>query len=193
MVHLQRNVSTEELCCCFFFRLTSHYIHISCFCNSHLSPEYTIFGVLIFIFLWFWYWLPELRKRPYTASLPPQLMVSLLLCLLDWCMAVPLSLLLEPITMPSVEDHTSHKAPLLDYIYRVGSPPWQLGVSVTAPPSTTTTTTDCLPVSSETSAVARRHNNFSFDISTPISTTWSCHFNYTHLHCDLMIMPHLTL
>uniref|UniRef100_A0A8D0ATT3 Ral GTPase activating protein catalytic subunit alpha 2 n=1 Tax=Sander lucioperca TaxID=283035 RepID=A0A8D0ATT3_SANLU len=49
----------------------------------------------------------------------PQLMVSLLLCLLDWCMAVPLSLLLEPITMPSLEDRTSHKAPLLDYIYRV--------------------------------------------------------------------------
>uniref|UniRef100_A0A8D0AN38 Ral GTPase activating protein catalytic subunit alpha 2 n=1 Tax=Sander lucioperca TaxID=283035 RepID=A0A8D0AN38_SANLU len=51
----------------------------------------------------------------------PQLMVSLLLCLLDWCMAVPLSLLLEPITMPSLEDRTSHKAPLLDYIYRVCS------------------------------------------------------------------------
>lgn len=50
-----------------------------------------------------------------------QLMVSLLLCLLDWCMAVPLSLLLEPITMPLLEDRTSHKAPLLDYIYRVGS------------------------------------------------------------------------
>ena len=48
-------------------------------------------------------------------------MVSLLLCLLDWCMAVPLSLLLEPITMPSPEDRTSHKAPLLDYIYRVGT------------------------------------------------------------------------
>uniref|UniRef100_A0A3Q1AT02 Rap-GAP domain-containing protein n=1 Tax=Amphiprion ocellaris TaxID=80972 RepID=A0A3Q1AT02_AMPOC len=48
-----------------------------------------------------------------------QLMVSLLLCLLDWCMAVPLSLLLEPITMPSLDDHTSQKAPLLDYIYRV--------------------------------------------------------------------------
>uniref|UniRef100_A0A673BXP1 Rap-GAP domain-containing protein n=1 Tax=Sphaeramia orbicularis TaxID=375764 RepID=A0A673BXP1_9TELE len=48
-----------------------------------------------------------------------KLMVSLLLCLLDWCMAVPLNLLLETITMPTVEDHTSHKAPLLDYIYRV--------------------------------------------------------------------------
>lgn len=46
-------------------------------------------------------------------------MVSLLLCLLDWCMAVPMSLLLEPITMPSL-DPTSPKAPLLDYIYRVG-------------------------------------------------------------------------
>lgn len=50
-----------------------------------------------------------------------QLMVSLLLCLLDWCMAVPLSLLLEPVTMSFLEDRTSHKAPLLDYIYRVGS------------------------------------------------------------------------
>lgn len=49
-----------------------------------------------------------------------QLMVSLLLCLLDWCMAMPLSMLLEPITMPVLEDPTSHKAPLLDYIYRVG-------------------------------------------------------------------------
>uniref|UniRef100_A0A8D0AXT6 Ral GTPase activating protein catalytic subunit alpha 2 n=1 Tax=Sander lucioperca TaxID=283035 RepID=A0A8D0AXT6_SANLU len=59
----------------------------------------------------------------------PQLMVSLLLCLLDWCMAVPLSLLLEPITMPSLEDRTSHKAPLLDYIYRVCSltGSWELG------------------------------------------------------------------
>lgn len=48
-------------------------------------------------------------------------MVSLLLCLLDWCMAMPLSMLLEPITMPVLEDSTSHKAPLLDYIYRVGN------------------------------------------------------------------------
>jgi len=48
-------------------------------------------------------------------------MVSLLLCLLDWCMAVPLSILLEPITMPVLDDPTSQKAPLLDYIYRVGT------------------------------------------------------------------------
>lgn len=47
-------------------------------------------------------------------------MVSLLLCLLDWCMAVPLSLLLDPITMPPLEEHAAQKAPLLDYIYRVG-------------------------------------------------------------------------
>uniref|UniRef100_A0A8C7SQS6 Ral GTPase activating protein catalytic subunit alpha 2 n=1 Tax=Oncorhynchus mykiss TaxID=8022 RepID=A0A8C7SQS6_ONCMY len=50
-----------------------------------------------------------------------ELMVSLLLCLLDWCMAMPLSMLLEPITMPVLEDSASHKAPLLDYIYRVGN------------------------------------------------------------------------
>lgn len=47
-------------------------------------------------------------------------MVSLLLCLLDWCMAVPLSLLLEPITAPPSDGHASGDAPLLDYIYRVG-------------------------------------------------------------------------
>ncbi|KAI3367873.1 hypothetical protein L3Q82_026708 [Scortum barcoo] len=54
-----------------------------------------------------------------TVEADKKLMVSLLLCLLDWCMAVPLSLLLEPITMSSLEDRTSHKPPLLDYIYRV--------------------------------------------------------------------------
>ncbi|XP_051781502.1 ral GTPase-activating protein subunit alpha-2 isoform X2 [Erpetoichthys calabaricus] len=48
-----------------------------------------------------------------------KLMVSLLLCLLDWCMAIPLNTLLEPITMPVLEDLSSQKAPLLDYIYRV--------------------------------------------------------------------------
>lgn len=46
-------------------------------------------------------------------------MVSLLLCLLDWCMAVPLVTLLEPITMPVLDDPASQKTPLLDYIYRV--------------------------------------------------------------------------
>uniref|UniRef100_A0A8C2F2A2 Ral GTPase activating protein, alpha subunit 2 (catalytic) n=1 Tax=Cyprinus carpio TaxID=7962 RepID=A0A8C2F2A2_CYPCA len=50
-----------------------------------------------------------------------KLMVSLLLCLLDWCMAVPLSILLEPITMPVLDDPASQKAPLLDYIYRVST------------------------------------------------------------------------
>uniref|UniRef100_A0A665VIK0 Ral GTPase activating protein, alpha subunit 2 (catalytic) n=1 Tax=Echeneis naucrates TaxID=173247 RepID=A0A665VIK0_ECHNA len=65
-------------------------------------------------------------NKPFISLSLPQLMVSLLLCLLDWCMAVPLSLLLEPITMPLVEDHTYHKAPLLDYVYRVGSFPSHL-------------------------------------------------------------------
>ncbi|KAF7656334.1 hypothetical protein LDENG_00042640, partial [Lucifuga dentata] len=54
-----------------------------------------------------------------TVEADKKLLVSLLLCLLDWCMAVPLSLLLESIILPAVEDPTSHKAPLLDYIYRV--------------------------------------------------------------------------
>ncbi|XP_061650254.1 ral GTPase-activating protein subunit alpha-2 isoform X8 [Phyllopteryx taeniolatus] len=54
-----------------------------------------------------------------TVEADKKLVVSLLLCLLDWCMAVPLSLLLETITSSLPEDHTSCKAPLLDYIYRV--------------------------------------------------------------------------
>uniref|UniRef100_W5UJV1 Ral GTPase-activating protein subunit alpha-2 n=1 Tax=Ictalurus punctatus TaxID=7998 RepID=W5UJV1_ICTPU len=54
-----------------------------------------------------------------TVEADKKLMVSLLLCLLDWCMTVPLSILLEPITMPMLDDPSSHKTPLLDYIYRV--------------------------------------------------------------------------
>ncbi|XP_033860055.3 ral GTPase-activating protein subunit alpha-2-like isoform X3 [Acipenser ruthenus] len=54
-----------------------------------------------------------------TMEADKKLMVSLLLCLLDWCMAIPLNTLLEPITMPVLEDPYSQKAPLLDYIYRV--------------------------------------------------------------------------
>ncbi|XP_062864110.1 ral GTPase-activating protein subunit alpha-2 [Trichomycterus rosablanca] len=54
-----------------------------------------------------------------TVEADKKLMVSLLLCLLDWCMAVPLSILLEPITIPMLDDPASHKTPLLDYIYRV--------------------------------------------------------------------------
>ncbi|XP_069090445.1 ral GTPase-activating protein subunit alpha-2 isoform X2 [Pleurodeles waltl] len=45
--------------------------------------------------------------------------VSLLLCLLDWCMALPMKSLLEPISTAVIEDQHSPKAPLLDYIYRV--------------------------------------------------------------------------
>ncbi|TRY92831.1 hypothetical protein DNTS_024895 [Danionella cerebrum] len=54
-----------------------------------------------------------------TVEADKKLLVSLLLCLLDWCMALPLCFLLEPITMPLLDDPSSQKAPLLDYIYRV--------------------------------------------------------------------------
>uniref|UniRef100_A0A3B3QGN5 Ral GTPase activating protein catalytic subunit alpha 2 n=1 Tax=Paramormyrops kingsleyae TaxID=1676925 RepID=A0A3B3QGN5_9TELE len=56
---------------------------------------------------------------PLSPLFLSQLMVSLLLCLLDWCMALPLSTLLEPITMPLLDDPSSQSTPLLDYIYRV--------------------------------------------------------------------------
>ncbi|XP_066451854.1 ral GTPase-activating protein subunit alpha-2 isoform X1 [Eleutherodactylus coqui] len=46
-------------------------------------------------------------------------LVSLLLCLLDWCMALPLQTLLEPISTSPLEDPNLPKPSLLDYIYRV--------------------------------------------------------------------------
>uniref|UniRef100_A0A665VHC5 Ral GTPase activating protein, alpha subunit 2 (catalytic) n=1 Tax=Echeneis naucrates TaxID=173247 RepID=A0A665VHC5_ECHNA len=93
------NKAVAQVACDVFQLLISHWEHLKRFEHTHL---------------------------PFISLSLPQLMVSLLLCLLDWCMAVPLSLLLEPITMPLVEDHTYHKAPLLDYVYRVGSFPSHL-------------------------------------------------------------------
>ncbi|KAM6455922.1 ral GTPase-activating protein subunit alpha-2 isoform 2-T2 [Liasis olivaceus] len=45
--------------------------------------------------------------------------VSLLLCLLDWCMALPVKILLEPVFTSSFENQHSSNTPLLDYIYRI--------------------------------------------------------------------------
>ncbi|KAI1240313.1 hypothetical protein IHE44_0008729, partial [Lamprotornis superbus] len=47
-----------------------------------------------------------------------QFIVSLLLCLLDWCMALPMKMLLEPVSAGAVEEQHTSRAPLLDYIYR---------------------------------------------------------------------------
>ncbi|XP_049725358.1 ral GTPase-activating protein subunit alpha-2 isoform X3 [Elephas maximus indicus] len=45
--------------------------------------------------------------------------VSLLLCLLDWCMALPVAALLLPVSTALLEEQHAARAPLLDYIYRV--------------------------------------------------------------------------
>ncbi|KAM9589889.1 ral GTPase-activating protein subunit alpha-2 isoform 2-T2 [Trichechus inunguis] len=45
--------------------------------------------------------------------------VSLLLCLLDWCMALPVAALLHPVSTALLEEQHTARAPLLDYIYRV--------------------------------------------------------------------------
>ncbi|XP_055977699.1 ral GTPase-activating protein subunit alpha-2 [Sorex fumeus] len=45
--------------------------------------------------------------------------VSLLLCLLDWCMALPVNALLHPVSTAALEEQHVSRAPLLDYIYRV--------------------------------------------------------------------------
>uniref|UniRef100_A0A8D0AN30 Ral GTPase activating protein catalytic subunit alpha 2 n=1 Tax=Sander lucioperca TaxID=283035 RepID=A0A8D0AN30_SANLU len=105
------NKAVAQVACDVFQLLISHWEHL-----QRLEPTLPKKIIEIFVatiaFL-----LPSAEHS--TVEADKKLMVSLLLCLLDWCMAVPLSLLLEPITMPSLEDRTSHKAPLLDYIYRV--------------------------------------------------------------------------
>ncbi|XP_042356345.1 ral GTPase-activating protein subunit alpha-2 isoform X2 [Plectropomus leopardus] len=105
------NKAVAQVACDVFQLLISHWEHL-----KKLEPTLPKKIIEIFVatiaFL-----LPSAEHSAVEAD--KKLMVSLLLCLLDWCMAVPLSLLLEPITMPSLEDRTSQKAPLLDYIYRV--------------------------------------------------------------------------
>ncbi|KAI4575456.1 hypothetical protein MJG53_011659 [Ovis ammon polii x Ovis aries] len=46
-------------------------------------------------------------------------LVSLLLCLLDWCMALPAGTLLHPVSTAALDEQPPARAPLLDYIYRV--------------------------------------------------------------------------
>ncbi|XP_036927990.1 ral GTPase-activating protein subunit alpha-2 isoform X2 [Acanthopagrus latus] len=105
------NKAVAQAACDVFQLLISHWEHL-----QRLEPTLPKKIIEIFVatiaFL-----LPSAEHS--TVEADKKLMVSLLLCLLDWCMAVPLSLLLEPITMPLLEGCTSHRAPLLDYIYRV--------------------------------------------------------------------------
>ncbi|XP_040916104.1 ral GTPase-activating protein subunit alpha-2 isoform X4 [Toxotes jaculatrix] len=105
------NKAVAQVACDVFQLLISHWEHLKRL-ESTLPKKIIEIFVATIAFL-----LPSAEHS--TVEADKKLMVSLLLCLLDWCMAVPLSLLLEPITMPLVEDRTSHKAPLLDYIYRV--------------------------------------------------------------------------
>nr|DBA27024.1 TPA: hypothetical protein GDO54_011206 [Pyxicephalus adspersus] len=54
-----------------------------------------------------------------SVEVDKKFIVSLLLCLLDWCMALPLQTLLEPISTFPLEEPHQPKPSLLDYIYRV--------------------------------------------------------------------------
>uniref|UniRef100_A0A671MGI0 Rap-GAP domain-containing protein n=1 Tax=Sinocyclocheilus anshuiensis TaxID=1608454 RepID=A0A671MGI0_9TELE len=107
------NKVVANVACDIFQLLISHWQHL-----QRLDPSLPKRIIEIFVatiaFL-----LPSAEHS--TVEADKKLMVSLLLCLLDWCMAVPLSILLEPITMPVLDDPASQKAPLLDYIYRVGT------------------------------------------------------------------------
>uniref|UniRef100_A0A672TTN8 Ral GTPase activating protein catalytic subunit alpha 2 n=1 Tax=Strigops habroptila TaxID=2489341 RepID=A0A672TTN8_STRHB len=80
--------------------------------ESSLSRKITEILVATIAFL-----LPSAEYSSVEAD--KKFIVSLLLCLLDWCMALPLKLLLEPASAGALEDQHASKAPLLDYIYRV--------------------------------------------------------------------------
>ncbi|XP_045063440.1 ral GTPase-activating protein subunit alpha-2-like isoform X2 [Coregonus clupeaformis] len=105
------NKAVAQVACDLFQLLISHWEHLQRLERSLPKKIIEIFVATIAFLL------PSAEHS--TVEADKKLMVSLLLCLLDWCMAMPLSMLLEPISMPVLEDPTSHKAPLLDYIYRV--------------------------------------------------------------------------
>ncbi|XP_015252228.1 PREDICTED: ral GTPase-activating protein subunit alpha-2 isoform X6 [Cyprinodon variegatus] len=105
------NKTVAQVACDVFQLLISHWEHLQRL-DPALPKEIIEIFVATIAFL-----LPSAEHS--TVEAEKKLIVSLLLCLLDWCMAVPLSLLLEPITMSSLEPHSPSKAPLLDYIYRV--------------------------------------------------------------------------
>ncbi|XP_046869757.1 ral GTPase-activating protein subunit alpha-2 isoform X1 [Hypomesus transpacificus] len=105
------NKAVAQVACDLFQLLISHWEHLQRLERTLPKKIIEIFVATIAFLL------PSAEHS--TVEADKKLMVSLLLCLLDWCMAVPLSLLLEPITMPVLDDPTSNKAPLLDYIYRV--------------------------------------------------------------------------
>ncbi|KAM9570956.1 ral GTPase-activating protein subunit alpha-2-like isoform 1-T1 [Salvelinus alpinus] len=105
------NKAVAQVACDLFQLLISHWEHLQRLERSLPKKIIEIFVATIAFLL------PSAEHS--TVEADKKLMVSLLLCLLDWCMAMPLTMLLEPITMPVLEDPTSHKAPLLDYIYRV--------------------------------------------------------------------------
>nr|XP_055029089.1 ral GTPase-activating protein subunit alpha-2 isoform X2 [Misgurnus anguillicaudatus] len=105
------NKVVASVACDIFQLLISHWQHLQRL-ESSLPKRIIEIFVATIAFL-----LPSAEHS--TVEADKKLMVSLLLCLLDWCMAVPLSILLEPITMPVLDDPASQKAPLLDYIYRV--------------------------------------------------------------------------
>ncbi|XP_028935222.1 ral GTPase-activating protein subunit alpha-1 isoform X1 [Ornithorhynchus anatinus] len=62
------------------------------------------------------YLLPSTEASPY--EMDKRLVVSLLLCLLDWIMALPLKTLLQPVHMTVVENNKTEKS-VLNCIYKV--------------------------------------------------------------------------
>ncbi|KAJ8290567.1 hypothetical protein GJAV_G00014620 [Gymnothorax javanicus] len=105
------NKLVAQTACDVFQLLICHWRHLQR--TDHLLPKkITEIFIATITFL-----LPSAEHS--TVEADKKLIVSLLLCALDWCIALPLSTLLEPVTMPVLDDPSPQKAPLLDYIYRV--------------------------------------------------------------------------
>ncbi|XP_055672519.1 ral GTPase-activating protein subunit alpha-2 isoform X2 [Falco peregrinus] len=105
------NKLVAQVACDVLQLLVSHWQKLQKY-ESSLSRKITEILVATIAFL-----LPSAEYSSVEAD--KKFIVSLLLCLLDWCMALPMKMLLEPVSAGVLEDQHASKAPLLDYIYRV--------------------------------------------------------------------------
>ncbi|XP_043916093.1 ral GTPase-activating protein subunit alpha-2 [Protopterus annectens] len=104
------NKVVAQVACDAFQLLASYWEKLQAY-EVHLATKVIEILVATIMFL-----LPSAEHSSMEAD--KKLIVSLLLCLLDWCMALPMRFLLEPISTSVLDDH-SQESLLLDYIYRV--------------------------------------------------------------------------
>ncbi|KAG8133107.1 hypothetical protein E2320_010922, partial [Naja naja] len=105
------NKQIAQAACDIFQLLTSYWKKLQKY-NSSLPQKIIEVLVATIAFL-----LPTAEYSSVESD--KKFIVSLLLCLLDWCMTLPVKTLLEPVFTSSFENQYSSNTPLLDYIYRI--------------------------------------------------------------------------